>query len=124
MTVHMFRVFVSQSDSSLTETELQATVEDWISEYTKWDGQSQSFEITLSQGIPGDSDTTHYRGEFRFEKGDTKDNILQKLTDKLDNKVDWYRIGYHECYHDDTGPCSWNDTVQDGSVPGYVPDMN
>jgi len=67
----------------------------------------------------------------RFTEDDTKSNLLQKLTDKLENKVAWYRVGYHACTHRDgdgsSGPCDWDDksewTDKDVTVPAGVPDF-
>lgn len=128
MTVHMFRLCVSQS--GLSQAELETRVQSWVDEHTKWEGGNTSFSVALTQGEIGNPESEYYSGRFRFEKTDTKDNIVQKLTDKLNNKVSWYRVGYHDCSHDeiDSITCNWGSTVEwsdkDVSIPGYVPDMN
>jgi len=44
--------------------------------------------------------------------------------------VDWYRVGYHACEHDESTPsaCSWDDkaewTAKDVTVPSGVPDFD
>lgn len=81
------------------------------------------------------SGTDYHAIDVRFlpsgEGGDTKDNLLQKLGDKLKNKVDWYRVGYHQCTHRDgdgsSGPCDWvdsNDWPDGGSVPSDINDFD
>jgi hypothetical protein len=57
----------------------------------------------------------------------SKNNLLQKLTDMIENKVDWYRIGYDACEHGEEGvsACSWGDkaewTAKDVTIPADVP---
>lgn len=66
---------------------------------------------------------------MRFLLTDAKANLLQKFTDKLMNKVDWYRVGYHECDHDeaDRTGCGWQDTAEwadtNVTTPSGVPDF-
>lgn len=126
MSIHMFRLCVSQN--GLSQAELESRVQSWVDNHTKWNGGNTAFSIRLIDPID-ETDIEYYRGDFRFEKTDVKDNILQKLTDKLDNKVSWYQVGYHSCSHDETdaSPCGWDSTIQwsdkDVSIPDHVPSM-
>ena len=69
----------------------------------------------------------YYTISVRFQQSDSKANLLQKLTDKLKQKVAWYRVGYHQCEHDEesSSPCSWTDSVEwtakDTTIPAGVP---
>lgn len=74
------------------------------------------------------SGTTYYQVTVRFHKDQSKDNLLQKFTDKLKDKVDWYRVGYHDCIGHDTDTehhCGCDDktdwTAKDVTIPSGVP---
>lgn len=122
----MFRVIVSDAGVMPTAA-LQTALDDWTSKRDKWEddnaetGQVQIAD-SVTEGVPG----TFRWYDIRFEQTDTKANILQKLGDKLKNKVAWYRIGYHVCPHDEAspGPCTWDDQLDwpdTASIPDYAP---
>lgn len=123
MTVHMFRVFVGRGPMSVSD--LEARIQTWKDEHTRWTGDSVDHTLKEYRDIDGT-----LLGHFipiRFEQTETKANILQKLTDKLKEKVAWHRVGYHACDHDeqDATPCSWSDsaewTAKDTAIPDGIP---
>lgn len=123
MAVHMFRVYVDPGP--MGGEKLVQTVDDWISKRTKWKDDTVEHGIFPVTDIET-GEQTHYQGDVRFEKTEAKDNILQKLTDKLKNKVNWYRVGYHECFHDedDPAPCTWDASAEFGTVPDNITEFN
>lgn len=132
MTVHMFRI-VAASESTdtggMTLSEINSAMDDWMSKQSRWEADPTEHVVTLSEPI-GDG-TSHYTGNYRLTfDSETKDNLLQKLGDKLKKKLDWYRIGYHQCDHDESSPtgCSWDDerewtSKNTDSIPSDVPDF-
>lgn len=134
MTVHMFRCFIGRGEMSITDLETQ--INDWVASNAEWENDSVEHALTeRNTAIDGSGETFHAI-DVRFlpdaDGGDTKDNLLQKFTDKLENKVGWYRVGYHECTHREgdgsSGPCSWDDSTEwtdkDVSIPSGVPGFN
>lgn len=127
MTVHMFRVFIGRGGMSLSE--LQTAIDDWVASNGEW--TEDTVEHTLTERTTAiDGTGEMYHGiDVRFLPENSKDNLLQKVTDKVENKVDWYRVGYHACTHREgdgsSGPCSWDDwedwTDKDVSIPSGVP---
>ena len=127
MSVHMFRVYVAPD---FDQTDLQTAIDDWVAGHTKWTDDPQETGVVGERlGDLEDPSTAYWGVDIRIEKTDTKANILQKLGDKLKNKCDWYRAGYHECTHDEDPPqpCSWEDrqdwTDKDVTIPSYVPGL-
>lgn len=125
MTVHMFRCFIKAGPMSVTD--LEQRINDWVNSNAEW--ENDSAEHTLSETEVWGTGETYYSIDVRFLPTDDKDNLQQKFTDKLINKVDWYRVGYHECTHRDgdgsSGPCSWDDwtewTASGVTIPSGVP---
>lgn len=127
MTVHMIRICIGpQSSWSLSKAE--AAVEDWMSKQSEW--TTDPVEHSLEGISPDYTTAAWWQGDYRLTfESDPKDNLLQKLEDKLVNKPLWYRFGYHECEHDETdpGPCSWGEErewMDTGvPIPSEVPDF-
>lgn len=129
MTVHMFRCYIGRDQSQYTVAELESTFNDWVAANGEWTGDAVEHTLTERNTAMDGSGDTYYGGDVRFLPENAKDTLLQKLTDKLENKTLWYRVGYHACTHrpDDgsSGACSWDDAVEwtakDESIPGAVP---
>lgn len=128
MTVHMFRVFVGPGPMSISD--LDGRINDWIASNGEWEDDNEDHSLKIHRDIAGDY--VCHRVDVRFLPDNSKDNLLQKFTDKLENKVDWYRVGYHACTHRDgdgsSGPCNWDDSTEwsdkDVSIPQGVPDFD
>lgn len=125
MTTHMFRCVIGRGKMSTSD--LETRINDWIDSNSEW--VEDSVEHTLKErntAIDG-SGESFYTVTVRFLEDQTKDNLLQKFTDKIKDKVDWYRVGYHSCSHDESQrhSCSWDDTTEwtakDVTVPSGVP---
>lgn len=125
MTVHMFRCFIGAGSMSLTD--LETRINDWVDSNATWENDTAPHELTERNTQLDGGGETYHAIDVRFLLDNGKDNLQQKLTDKLVNKVAWYRVGYHECTHDDDngGPCSWDDTAEwtakDVSIPTGAP---
>lgn len=125
MAVHMFRVLVGPQ-SSWSQVDVNAAVEDWMNKQSEWTADSTAHSMA---GVVSPVDGTPYwQGDYRLTfDSEPKANLYQKLEDKLVNKPDWYRVGYHECEHDETDPtpCAFTDirewTDKDVTIPSEVP---
>lgn len=121
----MFRCYIGQGKMSVPD--LESNINDWVDNNDEWVEDPTDHELT--EVSPIDSDVTYHSVSVRFNQSDTKDNVLQKFTDKLKNKVDWYRVGYHACEHDENNPsnCTWEDDVEwtdkDVTIPPEVPEF-
>jgi hypothetical protein len=120
----MFRCFVGFSGNSGQNVETR--VNNWISKNAEWDEDNISHSLTQQSTESGES---YYSLDVRFLKEKPKNTLLQEISDKLENKVDWYRIGYQNCTHDENPPkpCEW-DEVSDWSannktIPQEIPEM-
>ena len=134
MTVHMFRGFIGRGSMSLTD--LETRINDWLEQNARWTEDNITHELSERNTKIDGSGTVYHAVDVRFlpdaDGGDTKANLVQKFEDKLQNKVDWYRLGYHECTHRDgdgsSGACSWNDVVEwtdkDVTIPNGVPTID
>jgi hypothetical protein len=121
----MFRAFIGRGKMSTGD--LETRINDWKDENNQWENDTVDHELSERNTEIDGSGEIYYGIDVRFYQDDTKDNILQKFTDKLKDKVDWYRVGYHNCPHneEDGGPCSWDDatewTGKDVTIPSGVP---
>lgn len=126
MTVHMVRVIIGPNDK-MTLQQANDELDKWVNNHSEWVEDSTEHHVRETNTDPSGSGVTYWRGSYRFEYSDAKDNLLQKCEDKLTDKCDWYRLGYHVCDHDesDRQGCSWDDerewTAKDQSIPSDVP---
>lgn len=124
MTVHMFRCFIGRGGMSVSD--LETRIDDWIQSNPEWDGDNVPHALTERTT---DGGATYHAVDVRFIPDETKANLTQKFTDKLVDKVAWYRVGYHACTHREgdgsSGPCSWDDSTEwaakDVTIPSGVP---
>lgn len=125
MTVHMFRGFIGRGPISLTD--LETRIDEWLQQNARWTEDSVTHELVEKNTKDDGTGDTYYAVDVRFLKDNTKANLTQKFEDKLQNKVTWYRLGYHECNNDESGGgvCSWDDqlswTAKDVTIPDGVP---
>lgn len=125
--IHMFRCFIGRGKMSVSD--LKTRINDWVESNAEWAEDSVSHTLTERDTELDGSGATYYAIDVRFLLDDSKSNLQQKFSDKLKDKVDWYRIGYHECTHregdGDSGPCGWDDavdwTAKDVTIPSGVP---
>lgn len=109
MGVHTIEAFVSTS--GLSESQVQDAVNDWVEKNSEWIEDHDTHQISLSHTGNGGTGVAYFRGLFRFTLDDAKDNLIQKASDKVKNKVAWFRLLYHQCDHDeaDRGDCTWDE---------------
>lgn len=86
----MFRCFIGPGKMSATD--LESRISDWVQSNAEW--ENDTVPHTLKER------GAYYQIDVRFLPDNSKANLQQKFTDKLVNKVSWYRIGYHACTHD------------------------
>ena len=128
MAVHMFRGFIGRGSMSLSD--LETRINDWLAQNARWTEDSVTHELNERNTAIDGSGETYYAVDVRFLKEETKANLTQKFTDKLENKVAWYRLGYHDCAHDESngGACSWDDktewTDKNVTIPDGVPTID
>lgn len=120
----------STDTPGMTESEINTAMDDWVSKHSEWIFDSVEHHIVKENSEYDGTGVNYYLGSYRFELSDAKDNLLQKCSDKLKNKVDWYRLGYHLCEHDEENPapCIWDDEIEwmsknTTSIPQQVPDF-
>lgn len=125
MTVHMFRCYIGGGPMSITD--LETAINDWIASNAEWTEDTQSHQLSEQNTQLNGTGTTYHMVSVRFLLENSKSNLLQKFQDKLKTKVNWYRVGYHSCTHDenDPTPCNWDDavewTAEDVTIPTGVP---
>lgn len=121
MTVHMIRIFC-ENPPGLTILDIDLVVQDWINTHTEWLDDPVAHEITPRESDDG---TVFLGGDFRFAIADLKTALLDTLELSLQPEVSWYRIGYHQCVHDepDRGGCSWDDQREYNpqEIPASIP---
>lgn len=109
MTVHMIQLDIpADAPSGLVDT----AIPNWLAARQAW----QTNDPLSHHGDGG-----HYRADWRFEFAPhDRPSLLDTLENVL-NGVDWYRIRYHECDHDEPAiirdGCSWDETRTGGTVP-------
>lgn len=121
----MFRVMLGPNDKrSLEET--NSALDTWVANHSEWTGDYQEHRVVETDTSSG---YVYWNGGYRFHIVDAKDNLWTKLEDKLVNKHDWYRLGFHVCEHDDrpVGNCGWDEKREwvdkDVVIPSEIPDF-
>ena len=137
MTVHMFKCYIGRGPMSTSD--LETRINNWVSDNAEWVDDPTAHSLT---GYNADGQVVFHWVQVRFRKEDTKTNLYQKFTDKLKDKVDWYRVGYHNCDWDDNydgsgvagSECSFDAnedpeavardwTAKDVTIPADVPEF-
>jgi len=120
MTVHMFRI-VAEKPSSISETQANQIVDQWLANNTPWTEDPVPHEITLVDDPITDA-PAHFRGDVRFEFSDDKTTLVDNIETDLSGIASWHRIAYQKCSHDEEngGPCSWDDVRDNGEVPSSI----
>lgn len=114
MSVHCFEIVVPPEHS---ESDIRNSVDNYLSEFE---------EVLIAQEVdyininsPGGS-TDYFLGEFRFSENHTMDAIKQDAMNAIQDNFSWGRLRYHQCLHDESGPCSWDNEWTHGTVPSDV----
>lgn len=121
----MFRVLCDKP-SGIDETQANQIVDQWLTDNTPWTDDPTPHEIRLVKGEITEQ-PEHFRGDVRFEFDDEKPELLEQIETDLAGITNWYRIGYHECSHDEGngGPCSWDNAIEwtanNVTIPEGVP---
>jgi len=122
MTVHMIRLFV---DSSVNGVE--NVIDNWVQNHNTWDGESVSQPLT-SVSVRANGDEEYLLGSYRFTQDSTATDLLDDVESRLSTlqEVVWYRIGYHQCPHDEANAqdCLWEQTRENGTVPDSIPSLS
>lgn len=119
MTVHMVRLYLEPPRGNAEQA-----VENWVANHPEWTDDPVAH--TLREVDPPDG-TAYAVGSFRFTQSVPNTALLDDLEQRLANIQGglWYRIGYHECDHDesDRADCAWaaDETRESGGVPLGVP---
>lgn len=126
MAKYLFRCFIGRGKMSVSD--LETRINDWVSSNGEWTEDDLNHSLKEKNTELNGSGSTYYQVDVRFLKDDTKSNLVQKFEDKLQNKVDWYRLYYHDCIGHDTDTthhCGWGDdrewTAKDVTIPSGVP---
>lgn len=120
----MFRVLIGRGPMGVSD--LETRINDWVDSNAEWTEDSVDHSLSERNTALDGSGVVYYSVSVRFQMADSKANLLQKLGDKLKQKVDWCRIGYHACSHNENSPsgCEWSDSVEwtakDTTIPSGV----
>lgn len=114
MSVHMVQI-VAENPSDTTLEDERTAVNDWIDSYSET-LELQSGDLIETESVDGQQ---YLYGYWRFEISDDKTSLLDDAENALSGVVQWYRIKYHVCDHDesDRSGCTWDDERTAGSIP-------
>jgi hypothetical protein len=106
----------------------ETAVANWVANYSEWTEGAVEHSLSETTGSIDGSGTQYVRGDWRFiDQGEEPTNILRDLSERLQSLQGglWHRLGYHACDHDEAngGPCSWDETLEWGSVPSDIPEV-
>ena len=120
MATHMIRLFVEPPNG-----EAEEAVNNWVENHTEWEDDPVSHELREANTNIDGGGTEYLRGDYRFLQDSSATEIIDGLADRLDGFQGglWYRIGYHECDHDESEstPCEWEQTREGRNVPDSIP---
>jgi hypothetical protein len=120
MKVHMVRLYIEPPKG-----EGESAVDNWVQNHNEWADDPTDHTLTeQTPGIDGDG-TAYVGGDYRFIQEESADALLDDLAGRLESFQGglWYRLGYHECDHDEDSPtgCSWEQVRESDDVPADIP---
>lgn len=122
MSVHAFNCYIGRDPDQYSVSEIETAFNGWVESNGEWVDDDDDHHLTTLNTEDDGSGKVYYGSMVRFVPDHTKNNLIQKFSDKMDNKVAWYRVGYHACTHRDgdgsTGRCGWDDSVE-ATFSGY-----
>jgi hypothetical protein len=105
--------------------EAENAVDNWVQNHNEWTDYPKEHSLTETTAGTDDDGTSYVRGGYRFIQEGAADELLDDLAGRLDSFQGglWYRLGYHECDHDEDSPtgCDWEQVRENGSVPPDIP---
>ena len=120
----MIRVFAATAEN-IGETQANQLVNQWLEDNTPWTDDPTPHEVRKTQaGIDG-AGTEYFVGSVRFEFSDDKPDLFDQIETDCGGVLDWHRIVYHVCTHDEDNPqpCSWDEKHECGDIPSDIPDF-
>jgi len=118
MSVHSIKIVASKS---ISLDDAQMYVEAWIDNHEFRSNVGYSDLGVVNTKMDG-SGTDYFQGRWRFDFQEDKASLLDEIDQTLANYVDWHKVEYHICDHDDpSGGCD-SDTVErsNGTIPDGV----
>jgi hypothetical protein len=107
--------------------EAKNAVDNWVQNHNEWTDDPKDHSLVETNTKLDGSGTTYLCGDYRFVQDGPADALLDDLADRLQSFQGglWYRIGYHECDHDENNPtgCAWEQTRENGDVPADIPTL-
>jgi len=121
MTVHRIRLYHSTAGAQSYHDWLET----WLINMEPWADPEVSNDVPTLREQMGRGGQ-YYQTELAFEWSEDRAIILDQLSQYAASYCDWYRIGYHECAHDDDDaePCSWDEQRENGTAPDHIKDMS
>lgn len=121
MTVHMIKIWSEYPNNDNHFNRMYQACEDWASNYAE---TLETQRLALTR-FTADETTNHTAGWWRFEWHEDATPLLDDLESDLQSEVEYYRIRYHSCDHDEASGdgCSWDEsqTREYGTVPEGIP---
>jgi hypothetical protein len=117
----MFRIMAAKP-SNIGQLQANQLVEQWFASYPPWTEDPTSHRVALVEDTITDA-PPHFRSDLRFESSAEMTIIREQIETDLAGVTSWYRIGYHECTHDESSgdECSWESEINYGNVPTEIP---
>lgn len=116
----MIRVWSEAPNNDNHFQRMYQACEDWVASYNET-LETERLDLTHVDSSAGDTSTPeHTVGHWRFAWHEDHTQLLDDLESDLQGEVDWYRIKYHECDHDQSEGrvgCSWDETREFGTIP-------
>ena len=121
MTVHMVRVWSEYPNNDNHFNRMHQACENWVSNHSET-LETQRLPLTRITDV---ETTNHTDGFWRFAWHEDAPTLLDNLESALQAEVDYYRIRYHSCSHDETSRhrCTWDESMtrEYGTVPAGIP---
>jgi hypothetical protein len=126
MTVHMIRLFISQNADDVLLQPETGYLAVWLNNHEAWTDEHHGPNDMPDPREPiEDGAEAYYAADWRFVWNESKSVLIDNLVGHVDAYSPWWRLGYHECTHDEEngGPCSWDDSQESGTIPTHIPDF-
>lgn len=124
MAVHNFELTTSQTDTGgahIEPVDTRPQLDNWLSNRQRVLQEQDNTFSGANTEIDG-TGIDYYRGLWRFDMAEGRDNIMTPLQTLVSNNFEWGVIRYHVCDHDEDQPegCSWDRKWENGVVPDEI----
>lgn len=107
----------------------ETAIDNWVQNYNEWESDPVEHTLAVTNTALDGSGVDYVQANYRFIQDSAATSLLDDLESRLQSLQGglWYRIGYHDCNHDESNRdgCTWDttETRENGTIPPEIPEL-